>query len=340
MRVFRRPWLPMEIIVVVTIAIGAAAYAHLPKTVVLRTGTGEQVMLTFQPTVGDVLKEAKISLGPHDRVIPAQASRLTSGFTIEVRRGFPVKLLADGRERTVMTTAASVDEFIHERPAGVHVRPQDHIYPAPETRLWSRATVRVVRIETRIVERTERLRYASVAKPDNTLPRGLTRLVQPGRPGVRVRRIAITTADGVVVDRREVGTVLVAPPQARILQVGTRRQFASRGEFAGKEIIHMEATGYAPWTGKGVDDITSIGMKAGYGVVAVDPTVIPLRSILFIEGYGQAIAGDVGGAIKGHRIDLGFNTAREALRFGRRPVRVYILSTPPPRPSTPTARTR
>jgi 3D (Asp-Asp-Asp) domain-containing protein len=163
----------------------------------------------------------------------------------------------------------------------------------------------------------------------------VTRLIQAGRRGTRVRRIALTLADGVVVDRQVLGAQIVQPPQDRIMQVGTRRVFASRGEFTGKEII-MEATGYAPWTGKGVDDITSIGMKAGYGVVAVDPTILPLRSELFIEGYGRAIAGDVGGAIKGHRIDLGFNTARQALQFGRRPVRVYVLSTPPPRKSSPT----
>jgi 3D (Asp-Asp-Asp) domain-containing protein len=90
----------------------------------------------------------------------------------------------------------------------------------------------------------------------------------------------------------------------------------------------MEATAYAPWHGKGVDGTTAIGLRAGYGVVAVDPRVIPLRSVLYIEGYGRAIAGDTGGAIKGHRIDLGFATAREAYRFGRRPVRVYVLSTP------------
>jgi 3D (Asp-Asp-Asp) domain-containing protein len=103
----------------------------------------------------------------------------------------------------------------------------------------------------------------------------------------------------------------------------------SRGEFAGKEILVMEATAYAPWDGPGTNDITSIGLKAGFGVVAVDPTVIPLGSKLFIEGYGPAIAGDVGGAIKGPRIDLGFNTIREARVYGRRrQIRVYIISTP------------
>jgi 3D (Asp-Asp-Asp) domain-containing protein len=59
--------------------------------------------------------------------------------------------------------------------------------------------------------------------------------------------------------------------------------------------------------------------------VAVDPRVIPLRSRLYVEGYGLAIAGDTGRAIKGNRIDLGFNTYREAMRFGRRSVIVHIL---------------
>jgi len=117
-------------------------------------------------------------------------------------------------------------------------------------------------------------------------------------------------------------------PRDRVQVVGTLRIAASRGDLEGKEVILMEATGYAPWHGKGVDDITAIGMRAGYGVVAVDPRVVPLRSILYIEGYGKAVAGDTGGAIKGRRIDLGFSSAREAYKWGRRPARVFIISKP------------
>ncbi|HET6947256.1 MAG TPA: 3D domain-containing protein, partial [bacterium] len=76
---------------------------------------------------------------------------------------------------------------------------------------------------------------------------------------------------------------------------------------------------------KGVDDVTALGIRAGFGVVAVDPAVIPLGSRLYIEGYGYAIAADTGSAIKGMRIDLGYDTKGQALRFGRRPVRVYII---------------
>ena len=66
-------------------------------------------------------------------------------------------------------------------------------------------------------------------------------------------------------------------------------------------------------------------MCAAHGVVAVDPQVIPLGTRLYIPGYGNAIAGDTGGAIIGMRIDLFFEAEAEAIRFGRRKVDVYVL---------------
>ena len=89
----------------------------------------------------------------------------------------------------------------------------------------------------------------------------------------------------------------------------------------------MEATAYDPTAGSK----TAIGTRARVGAVAVDPRVIKLRSRLYIESmdswpsYGYATAEDTGGAIKGKRIDLFFNSNAEALRFGRRNVKVYVL---------------
>jgi 3D (Asp-Asp-Asp) domain-containing protein len=70
---------------------------------------------------------------------------------------------------------------------------------------------------------------------------------------------------------------------------------------------------------------TKLGWRTRRGIVAVDPSVIPLRSLLYVEGYGLAWAGDIGGAIKGKRIDLCFNTTDEAVKWGRRTVGVYVL---------------
>ena len=70
---------------------------------------------------------------------------------------------------------------------------------------------------------------------------------------------------------------------------------------------------------------TRLGTPLRYGVVAVDPKVIPLGTKLYIEGYGYAVAEDTGGAIKGNRIDLCFTSRAQADNFGRRNVKVYIL---------------
>lgn len=90
----------------------------------------------------------------------------------------------------------------------------------------------------------------------------------------------------------------------------------------------FEATAYSPArpsTFPHTDGQTAIGLPAGYGVVAVDPQVIPLGTRLYIEGYGYAIAADVGGAIEERRIDLCFGRRQSALQFGRRMVQVHVL---------------
>ena len=89
-------------------------------------------------------------------------------------------------------------------------------------------------------------------------------------------------------------------------------------------VMAMEATAYLPTDGNGAG-ITAMGIPATYGVAAVDPSVIPLGSRLYIPGYGEAIAADTGGAIYGYKIDLCMESYNQAMSFGRRTVTVYVL---------------
>ncbi|MFR3909803.1 MAG: 3D domain-containing protein [Clostridium paraputrificum] len=94
-----------------------------------------------------------------------------------------------------------------------------------------------------------------------------------------------------------------------------------------KATYQMEATAYY---GHG---ITAMGTKPvrdpnGLSTVAVDKTVIPLGSKLYIPGYGYAIAADTGGAIKQMKIDLFMNTREECYAFGRRNVTVHVIAYP------------
>ncbi len=94
-----------------------------------------------------------------------------------------------------------------------------------------------------------------------------------------------------------------------------------------RKLLDMTATAYAPGpldNGKW-NDLTYVGGKVKKGVVAVDPTVIPMGTKLWVEGYGEAVAEDQGRAIKGNRIDLAFNTRQEALDYGIQNIKVYVL---------------
>ena len=69
---------------------------------------------------------------------------------------------------------------------------------------------------------------------------------------------------------------------------------------------------------------TATGAPVGYGVVAVDPSVIPLGTRMTIPGYGEGVAADTGGAIQGLVIDLWFPTAADAAAWGRRTVTITL----------------
>ena len=90
------------------------------------------------------------------------------------------------------------------------------------------------------------------------------------------------------------------------------------------QVLGMEATAYLPTDGS-VEGITAIGIPATYGIVAVDPEIIPLGTRVYIPGYGEALAADTGGAIYGYRIDLCMEDYWQAMDFGRRTVTVFVL---------------
>lgn len=89
-------------------------------------------------------------------------------------------------------------------------------------------------------------------------------------------------------------------------------------------VLRVSATAYSSQD-PGNTPHTAMGTLVRHGVIAVDPDVIPMGSRVFIPGYGEAVAEDIGGAIKGNRIDVAFDTRKEALSFGRRNLEVYIM---------------
>lgn len=92
--------------------------------------------------------------------------------------------------------------------------------------------------------------------------------------------------------------------------------------------MSMTATAYTAYC-QGCSGVTYTGIdlrsNPNQKVIAVDPNIIPLGSRVWVEGYGEAIAGDIGGAIKGNIIDVFLEDKQEALNWGRKTVTIKIL---------------
>ncbi len=164
------------------------------------------------------------------------------------------------------------------------------------------------------------------------LPPGRSRVVARGASGLLEEHVGYAQRDGGPVHRHVISMRIVQAARPRIVADGIPSaplsSFEARGvtgmTLMARSAIEMLATAYTADCA-GCGGMTAIGRRAGYGIVAVDPHVIPLGTRLYIKGYGLAVAGDTGGAIVGDRIDLGFDSLRDAMLFGRRPVTVYRL---------------
>lgn len=281
-------------------------------------------------TVAGALGQLGVTLREGDETDPPLQHRVTPGQVILVRRAFPVQLTADGTKRRTLVVGGDVADLLERE--GIALGPLDYVVPDASTTLSPDMTVRVVRVREEVVVRQAPIPYQTLRWAEPRWERGKTGLLRPGREGLAEYTERLRYEDGQLVATERLATRVLQRPQDEIIGVGTRIVWRTLetplGPVRYREARQMVATAYYPGpesTGRYADGLTATGMRAGHGVVAVDPKVIPLGTRLYIPGYGMAVAGDVGSAIKGNRIDLGFNTLREALHFGRRTVTVYVL---------------
>jgi 3D (Asp-Asp-Asp) domain-containing protein len=173
-------------------------------------------------------------------------------------------------------------------------------------------------VETRVVKVKAPIRYEF----SRTVRKGRLVKAQDGREGVIKKTFRITYKDGKPVDKELLKEERREAEPTLFLMSRSGFQ-TSRGGFGRGRVLSMVATGYHSMvTGTGR---TRMGMRADYGHVAVDPRVIPLGSLVYVEGYGMAIASDTGGAIKGNRIDLCFPDYGTAARYGHKRLKVHVL---------------
>jgi 3D (Asp-Asp-Asp) domain-containing protein len=191
-------------------------------------------------------------------------------------------------------------------------------------------SVRVVQLSaTSDVER-EFIESDTVYRSDPSLGPGQTRTVQ-GHDGVLIRRYDVAYVNGEEAQRVLVDEYYEPEPQDTVIYypVQSGRDVSTPPDGSAVRALRVYATWYnAASSGRAASDPsygrTATGVTVTYGIVAVDPNIIPLGTKMFIPGYGYGVAADTGGAVKGYIIDLGYPDG-VAVDWQSRWLDIYIL---------------
>jgi 3D (Asp-Asp-Asp) domain-containing protein len=255
-------------------------------------------------------------------ILPLTLLLFLSGGSLYYWKSNSVRLTADGQTRRIFTKAHDVKEFLQEQR--VALGPSDFTIPPPDTSIGYNTAVKLTRvtttIEIQISSGTPVVRWQTRNR-DN-----LRRvLVQKGYADVLKKKIQITKHDGVEISRATLSEKKIRKYFFQLTLFNKVGQPTLIYDLLKCRKLKMRTTGYYVGEKTVPSDTTFLGHKLQRGLVAVDPKVIPLRSRLFVTGYGYAYAADTGSKIKGLHIDLAVKDKYEEARFNRHDVPVYIL---------------
>jgi resuscitation-promoting factor RpfB len=297
--------------------------------------SGAQITVqTVARTVGEALLEQNITLYLGDYVQPLLGSLVTTGLHVNIHRAKPVSIQVDGRSIRTRTQGSNVAQLLSE--ANVILNDADYVIPALDTAVARELAVRVVRVAERTVLETESIAYQTIVRLDKSMELDQKRVDQAGAQGIKKRQIDIRYEDGAEVNRRVADEWVEKQPTTYIISYGTqivlREAETPDGTIRYWRKVRMLATSYtAADGGKSRDHpqygITRIGWKARRGIVAVDPSVVKLRTNVYVPGYGHGIAADTGGGVKGRWIDLCYDEGDLVLWWSW--VDVYLLEPVP-----------
>jgi uncharacterized protein YabE (DUF348 family)/3D (Asp-Asp-Asp) domain-containing protein len=303
--------------------------------VTIDDGPNRQVLRTAAATVRAALQEAGISLNATDGAVPDLDETLAGDTMITVKRSFPLSIHVDGMYIQTRTYHSEMAEVLAQ--AGITLLENDYTIPDASALLKPNDLVQVIRVTKEYVTEDESIPYQTLWQGTDDLPIDTQAIISQGVPGVRRRRIQIRFENGIEVERAIDSEWVASDPVNEVVGYGTRIELGvvdtPEGPREYWRVVRMRATSYtAASSGKAPDEPgygrTASGGPAGYGVVAIDRSVVPFRSYVFVPGYGIGYAGDTGSGIRGRWIDLGYEEENFVSWSGY--VDVYYLTPVPP----------
>ncbi|MGI6585449.1 MAG: DUF348 domain-containing protein [Gracilibacteraceae bacterium] len=310
-------------------------YSTMKKDITIEDIGGIKVVSTFKDTVSDVLEENNIQMIPQDKINVDLTEKLKDGMNIKISRARKITINSDDKDIVILTTAPDVRSVLEE--AHIKLEGKDKVSPDLDTAVVEDMTIAVTRVEEKIVKQEMKMDFTNIVRKSEDLDKGLVRVVKKGSPGLKELSIRVIFENGKEVKREIAEEKVLKEPADGIIEEGSRTTFiSSRGQITRfVRALKMTATAYDATfesCGKHPDHpqygITYSGLRVRPGIVAVDPKVIPLGTYLYVEGYGEALAADIGGAIKGNRIDLYYESPEDVAKYGKRTVKVYVLDKP------------
>ena len=309
------------IVALLVLTLGVSGFVWAQNKVDVIADGKKVTITTIRKNPGDIIAQAGFSVGVLDEYRLSTA-RVVDGTVITVHRAVPVVIYYKGKEELVMTAKPTVGEVAI---AFNMDKPNVRIEPSPETCVTEEMKIRGITLTEEVLEVELTAPHTIIRQPDSGMEKGEERISQYGVDGTKKALVKRIYEDDKHVSDITLEEKILKEPVSGIIMVGTRDVVeTSRGNMRFRRIETMEASAYLPGDGNG-QGVTATGLQARYGIVAVDPSFIPLGSRLFIPGYGLALAADTGGYIRGNRIDLCMEDAGSAWSFGRRSVKVYIL---------------
>lgn len=339
----------------IVIALVILLYVHGQsiKEITLVIDGKVQTLETRDAMLGDVLAKEQISLQPHDALSIGLSDEIKDGDRVVINRAQAIKITTDGTTKTLYTTEDTIGQAIDK--LGIGLESYDKIYPSLGTAVSADMEVKIVRVNKQVVQRTTALPFRVIKTADPSLTKGTVRVAQAGKPGVMIQHIEKIYQDGELASMRMVGKEVQTVTKDKIIAIGTKplpkavvattvtsksttsktskvsaksNNVASKAgvDFEYKKIIrNVSMTAYSSEE-PGIGNRTASGTRVTEGrTIAVDPSVIPIGWWVYIEGLGFRRAEDTGGAIKGNKVDVYYDSLSHARNFGRKSRTIYVI---------------
>ncbi len=305
----------------------------MKKTIIIADDDNREIKYdTLATTVSEALEEKGISVSDEDYISKSLDSTLSNGDKIIIKRPFDVTIKINSEETKISTLSSTVNDVLTEYSSLIGDNYQ-LISPSNPSSHLSKNMVIEIEVQTERIETvTEEIPFETEYVDNAELDKGMEQVSQEGQKGIIEIEKKYTYFGDKLKSVEEVSRKEVQPVKNKIIQVGTKEdvpeeqpvELQTIDGYTYKHAINMVSTAYTPYD-PGCSGTTATGIAAGYGVAAVDTSVIPFGTKLYIPGYGVAVAADTGGAIDGNRIDLCYNSTSEAFSWGRRNITVYVI---------------